>query len=359
MGRKLACYCLSGLIFHLFLAGPLHAQEEEADNGLKISGSVDTYYKYDFSGQANIPTSFAEDHNSISIGMLDILLEKTVGKASFVGEVAFGPRNAASAGPAPIAATIGEGDNAIDISAYFPRIQNLYVSYAFNDKVSLTGGYMGTFVGYEIISPTGNFNYSTSYLFTNGPFQHAGVKLDVAITERVGIMVGVFNPWNVYTAEPGIGPSSFGAQLSLTPVDGWDAYLNFVTGGESGTEIDLTTTYQLTDALLLGLNAATYSDGAEDASTFRGAAFYLNYAFSETAAIGARYEYFKAEGPSSALGIEGNINSITLSGNIGGGALTLIPEIRFDAASGEIFFDSQGAPTKSAAQALIGAVYAF
>lgn len=328
------CFAFSASIF---------AQEE--DNKLKISGSVDTYYKYDFSGTANIGTSFGEDQNSISIGMIDILLEKTVGKASFVGELAFGPRNAGSAGPAT-------GD-------FQPRIQNLYVSYALADKVSLTAGYMGTFVGYEVISPTGNFNYSTSYLFTNGPFQNAGVKLDFAISDKVGLMVGLFNPWNVYTAPDSIGPSSLGAQLSFSPVEGWDAYINFVTGGESGTEVDLTTTFQVSDKLLIGLNAATYTDGEEKASKFSGAAAYLNLGITDAAAIGARYEYFTAEGPGSALGIDGNVNAVTISANLGGGALKFIPEIRFDAADQEIFVDSEGGATKTASQFLIGAVYAF
>jgi hypothetical protein len=34
-----------------------------------------------------------------------------------------------------------------------------------------------------------NFHYSTSYLFTNGPFQNAGVKANYAISDKVGIMV--------------------------------------------------------------------------------------------------------------------------------------------------------------------------
>jgi hypothetical protein len=36
-----------------------------------------------------------------------------------------------------------------------------------------------------------NFHYSTSYLFTNGPFQNAGVKANYAISDKVGIMVGL------------------------------------------------------------------------------------------------------------------------------------------------------------------------
>ena len=62
------------------------------DPPLVVTGSVDTYYKYDFSGHSNIPTSFVTDQNSFSIGMVDIGLKKKVDKAAFVGEVSFGPR---------------------------------------------------------------------------------------------------------------------------------------------------------------------------------------------------------------------------------------------------------------------------
>ncbi len=321
------------------------------DTGLQVSGSADVYYKYDFSGTGNIGTSFAGDQNSISIGMLDLLFEKTTGKASFVGEIAFGPRNAGSAGPAP------EG------SAYAPRIQNLYASYALTDKLTITGGYMGTFVGYEVISPTGNFNYSTSYLFTNGPFQNAGVKLDYAITDKVGVMVGAFNPWNVYTAPDSIGPSSLGAQLYISPVDGWDAYINFVTGAGSGTEVDLTTTFSVSDKLILGVNAASYTDGGEgeEEVAFAGGALYVNYALTDAAALGLRTEYFQASAASGILSadVDGTVTSVTLSGNFGSGGLVFIPEIRFDAASESIFLDGEGNASTSAVQAVLAAVYAF
>lgn len=361
------------IAFSIVFASPILAQDEEKEESkLKISGSVDTYYKYDFSGTANIGTSFAEDQNSISIGMLDLVFEKSAGKASFVGEIAFGPRNLGSAGPSTSASSVVTGLTRDSIgsvpvlgavSDYAPRIQNLYVSYALTDKLSITGGYMGTFVGYEIISPTGNFNYSTSYLFTNGPFQNAGVKLDYAFSDKFAVMVGVFNPWNVYTADSEIGPSSFGAQIYVSPVDGWDAYINFVTGAESGTEADLTTTFQVSDKLLLGLNAAYYTDGGEgtDEASFSGAAAYFNYSLSDAAALGLRYEYFSATAAAGIISgtVDGNVNAVTLSANLGGGDLTFIPEIRFDAASEDIFVDSDGGATSSAAQILFGAVYAF
>lgn len=345
MLKRIVTLCLSAMGSIVCLFG-------QEDSGLKISGSVDTYYKYDFADTPNIGTSFADEHNSISIGMIDILLEKTVGKASFVGEVAFGPRNAGSAGPAT-------GD-------FQPRIQNLFVSYALTDELSITGGYMGTFVGYEIISPTGNFNYSTSYLFTNGPFQNAGVKLEYAFSEKFALMAGVFNPWNVYTAPEGVGPSSFGAQLYVSPVDGWDAYVNFVTGGESGTEIDLTTTFQISDAFMLGLNAASYTNTVEEGnqeieSTFAGAAVYAQLAASDNVAFGVRYEYFDANAEIGILSsdVDANVSALTISANIKGGPLTFIPEIRFDTASEDIFADSDGNATNSAAQIVLAAVYGF
>jgi hypothetical protein len=54
------------------------------DTPLEISGSADVYYKYDFAKKEN--TSFATDQNSVSLGMLDIALKKTTGKASCRGD---------------------------------------------------------------------------------------------------------------------------------------------------------------------------------------------------------------------------------------------------------------------------------
>ncbi|MEO6630507.1 MAG: porin, partial [Mucilaginibacter sp.] len=247
-----------------------------------FSGSVDTYYKADFSGYSNIPTSFANENNSVSIGMIDLALKKKVGKAAFVGELSFGPRS----------------DQSIPTSGY--HIQNLYVSYDVTDKFNLTAGYMATFVGYEVISPVGNFNYSTSYLFTNGPFQNAGFKATYAFSDKVSLMAGIFNnKWNYYSSLNSANTSNgdvstFGAQLTVTPVKGWTAYLNLVTGSYSGTEFDLTTAYQITNAFKLGLNAATFS-APNNGGGFEGVALYPQIAVSSMVTFGLRGEYFKVK----------------------------------------------------------------
>jgi len=329
------------------------------DPPLVVTGSVDTYYKYDFSGFRNsggssdIPTSFATDQNSFSIGMVDLGLKKKVGAASFVGEVSFGPRGQSQSLP--------NAAGAYDETTNSYHIQNLYVSYDLTSKLNVTGGYMATFIGYEVISPVGNFNYSTSYLFTNGPFQNAGVKATYTFSDKVSLMAGIFNDkWNVYRSDFRI--NTFGAQLMVVPVKNWTAYLNLITGPASGTEFDLTTTYQITDAFKLGLNAATFSAPTPYTGGFSGVALYPQLAVSKAVTLGLRGEYFKSKsgsyvsvGPAPGASVTG----ITFTANVKAGPLTFIPEVRFDNNSQQAFVDSNGMPTKGAAQALVAAVYAF
>ncbi|WP_295654477.1 porin [uncultured Mucilaginibacter sp.] len=324
-----------------------------SDAPLVVTGSVDAYYKADFTGNkvGNIPTSFGSDQNSISIGMIDLGLKKKVGKAAFAGELSFGPRS----------------DQSIPTAGY--HIQNLYVSYDLTSALNVTGGYMSTFIGYEVISPTGNFNYSTSYLFTNGPFENAGVKFTYTFSDKASLMAGIFNDaWNVYTSSSAV--STFGAQLMLVPVKNWTAYLNLAAGEYSGTEFDLTTTYQITPAFKLGLNAADFTAPTYKSlgvsGGFDGVALYPQLAVSKDVTLGIRGEYFTsktgtkgtAETFSGVIPGE-SVTGLTFTANIKSGPLTLIPEIRFDNGSKSQFVDSNFKPSTSAGQFLVAAVYAF
>jgi len=330
------------------------AQDSVAvESPLEISGSVDTYYKYDFAGVNNIPTYFDSDQNSISLGMINVALKKTTGKASFVGDLSFGPRGQYQ--------SIPTGDDNDPSNSF--HIQNLYASYAFTDKFSMTAGYMGTFVGYEVISPVANFHYSTSYLFGAGPFQNAGIKANYAISDKIGVMAGLFNDWNVYQDLNGV--SHFGAQISLTPVEGLSAYLNFLTGTSaggdanysSGTIYDLVASYAISDMFSLGLNAADYSFKSEGGYT--GIALYPKVSLSESFGLGLRGEYFKNKDIGAIDGE--SVTSFTLSANLKHGGLTFIPEVRLDNSKNDTFgfVKESGAATKSASQFSLALVYAF
>lgn len=315
------------------------SKEAPKSTPLEISGSGDLYYKYDFSKTANIPTSFGTDQNSLSLGMLDIALKKSFGKVSFVGELSFGPR--------------GAGQSIPDVDGQSFHIQNLYATYAFTDKFSMTAGYMGTFIGYEVISPVANFHYSTSYLFTNGPFQNAGIKANYKISDKFGAMLGLFNDtWNNYSADPAKGLNAIGGQLSYVS-GGTSAYLNFMDGSVSGTIFDLTASFQLAEKFKLGLNAADYSN--EGDTGYTGFALYPSYAITDAFALGLRAEYFKYKEGSG----DTDVTAFTLSGNYKMGGFTLIPELRLDSASEDVFVDSDMMDTKSASQFLLAVVYGF
>ena len=338
----------AGLILALMLTTSMtFAQETEEttpkSTPLEISGSADLYYKYDFAKVPNIKTSFATDQNSLSLGMLDIALKKTTGKASFVGEVSFGPRGQYQ--------SIPNGDGT-DLNSF--HIQNLYATYAFTDKFSMTAGYMGTFIGYEVISPLANFHYSTSYLFTTGPFQNAGVKANYAVSDKFGVMLGIFNDsWNSYKADPVKGLNAIGGQLSFA-TEGVSAYLNFMDGSVSGTIFDLTASFQLSEKFKLGLNAADFSNEGDVGYT--GVALYPSYAISDTFGLGLRGEYFAYKEGSG----DTDVTALTLSANFKAGGFTFIPEFRLDSNSDEVMFvDSDMAPAKSASQVVLAVVYGF
>lgn len=346
---------------------------------LVISGFVDAYYQVNFAQRSdNNKTSFTNTfladngtalsnaHNSFNLGMANIILSKEGEKSGFVADVGFGPR-------------------AVEANLYsltnLAAIKQLYVNWNATDKLTFTLGNFGTHVGYEIIDAPGNFNYSTSYMFSNGPFYHTGLKADYAFSDKVGFMLGVFNDTD---AKLDLNNNkSIGAQLALTPNDDLAVYFNYLGGteGEDGLGVDghqgdITATYNVSDDFMLGLNTTykmiTYDvEGLDiDNQSWFGAALYANYKTSDKLAIGFRGEYFDDVDNVNGLisddflvanpDTEGsNVFAATLSANIFQGDLTIIPEVRFDFASEDIFFDEDGDFTSTNGNFLIGVYYAF
>jgi len=333
-----------------FLSIITAAQES---NPLKITGYADIYWKNDFANHENIKTFFANDQNSISVGMIGLGLQKTTGKASFVGELSFGPRGQYL--------TIPTGDRNDTTNTF--HIQNLYIGYDFTEKFNMTAGYMGTFIGYEVIAPSLNFHYSTSYLFGAGPFQNAGIKGTYAFTDKISLMVGLFNDWNTYQDINGV--SHFGGQLAIQPITGLNAYFNFLTGTSaggreeysSGTIYDLVASYSISDKFSLGLNAADYTFKSEFGGGYNGVALYPQYSVSKNVALGLRGEYFNVK--KTDLSPAESTTSFTLSANIKHEGLTLIPEIRLDNNQNPIFLNKNSDPTKKASQFSLSLVYSF
>lgn len=328
------------------------ATEETKELPFDISGFVDVYYQYSFI-ESPFSTSFTDTHNSFTLGMANLVISRE-GKVGFKIDLAVGPR-----------AEAANGFTGTSLSA----IKQLYVAYKPVDWVTLTLGNFSTFVGYELIDSPDNANYSTSYLFSNGPFYHTGLKADFALSEFFGFMAGVFNDTDSkFDFTPG---KHIGGQLYWSNGD-LNMYLNYIGGrdteGDSltlettGHQVDFTATYQVTDKLKLGLNAAEKINVAKEAGQTQwfGAAMYANYTISNAFTLGFRGEFI--DDPDGVIlgAKDGNIIDLTLSGNLRvGKSLILIPEFRIDMASQEVFPKSDGTFSKTSPAVIFAAIYDF
>ncbi len=333
------------LLAIILLATVAFAQEEEEEEKSKfeISGSVDAYFRTNFreAGVATpgTPTSFA-NQTGFALGMANLVGTYETGSTGVVVDLVYGPRGT---------------EATFNNDVLNGIINQAYVYWNVSDKTTLTIGRFNTFLGYEVIAPQANFNYSVSYLFSNGPFSHMGLKADFALSDDVSLMLGVMNPWDTNDIT-GTGEYSFGAQLGVH-----GQYLNlYYDSGENdglGFEIDYTGGFDLSDNFFLGINAA-YNNNGETDSGFYGAAIYPQLAASDAFSIGLRGEYF-AYTQDGADDIP--VTALTLTGSFTKDNLIIKPEFRLDSFGNDIepFLDSDAAATNGMSAFSLAAIYSF
>ncbi len=328
----------------LLIAGIGFAQEEEESSSpFSLSGSIDAYFRTTFNdaGAATTatPTSFA-NQTGFALGMANIIGTYETGSTGVVVDLVFGPRGT----EATFANDVIDG-----------IINQAYAYWNVSETTTLTIGRFNTWVGYEVIAPGANFNYSVSYLFSNGPFSHLGVKADFALSDDISLMLAVTNPWDTNDIS-GSGEYAFGGQLGA-----YGQYLNLYydngSNGGLGFEIDYTGGFDLTEDFFLGINAA-YNTNSETDSGFYGAALYPQLSTSDDFAIGLRGEYF-------AFTQDGfddvPVFGLTLTGSLTKENLIIKPEIRLDSFmdDNEPFLDSDGLATNNLSSFLLAAIYTF
>ena len=333
-------------------------QAEEPKPAVIITGSADVYYKYDFAKtRANTYTSFTGTHNSFALGMASVKLEHKGNKVGAVLDLGFGPR----------AKEFAYTDEGIT-----QAIKQLYITYSPADWLKFSAGSWATHVGYELVDPQLNRNYSMSYMFTNGPFTHTGVKADITKGKH-GFMIGVSNATDFRVPPDGyINKKFLIAQYSLAATDNVKIYLNYVGGKNYDTskvsQFDAVLTAKVSDKFNIGFNGTVNTtqgwDGAKnlDGESWWGSALYLNVDPKPWFGLTLRGEYFNDDNQLKMFGIApegGSIFATTLSANFKTGGFIFIPEFRMDNASQAVFVDKDGAGKKSASNFLISAIYAF
>ncbi len=358
-------------------------KKEEDEPTFTFSGSIDTYFHSSFKtknayyGDAYAPSTSFADLKGFGLGMVNLIATYGGDKSGFTADVVFGPRGQA--------AVFGTASGQAIINQAFAY-------YKFSDKVTLNLGQFNTFVGYEVISPAVNFHYSTSYLFSWGPFNHTGARLDFAFENGVVAKLAVMNPTDIVEFNP-VNTYTLGAQIGKTSDKG-GIWFNFLYGDQDGTldkddapinlssagklfQADVTLGFNLSEKFYLGFNASTQSvavgeeangngdiiKSTGDASSFYGFAVYPKVALSENFALGLRGEYFGIK--NGHLGIfglstegDGSVVEVTLSGNYKVGGLTFIPEFRIDKTGEDSFI--KGAKTTGLLPTVnMAAVYKF
>lgn len=348
---------VSGMAMSLINAS--FAQDSTKASSLTINGSADLYYKYDLGeSKANNLTSFTGSHNSFELGMASLKLDYKSTKVEMVADLGFGKR----------AQEFSYNDESI-----LQAVKQLYLSYTPNSWLKLTAGTWSTHVGYELVDAYANRNYSMSYMFTNGPFFHTGLKAEATHGSN-GFMIGVANPTDFkYVPDGVLNKKSVIAQYSFTPGDLFKGYLNFVGGDNIDTsksrQLDLVLTSKINDKFSLGYNGTVNATKLylgdkkfADYENWWGSAVYVNFDASKNFGLTLREEYFSDEHQLKVYSMAakgGNILSSTLSANFRLDNFTFIPEFRYDKASESIFIDGDKKPVSSAANFLVAAVYNF
>jgi len=343
------------LTLALLLTTTLTFAQDTPAPATTFAGSADAYYKYDFSNIDNSYTSFTNSHNSFELGMASIEASHKMGKASVFVDLGFGKR----------AAQFTYNDEATIF-----MIKQLNFTYEFSDKFKVTAGSFGTHLGYELLDAVDNKNYSMSYAFTYGPFFNTGVKAQYT-SGKYSFMAGITNPTDFKsTIEAGSTDKTFIGQIAYVG-DAGSAYFNVTSGSsnpssdENKTQFDFVGSKKISDKFSLGFNGTYALTNNDNDSSLDGEWFalvgYANYAVKETVSLAYRLEYFDAKNATPGVGILAGSSVIgnTLSLNYKVGNLTIIPEIRIDSASEDIFSNSDLTPKGLTAFALLATTYSF
>lgn len=346
-----------------------------------ITGSVDAYYRFNFSNPksfvdlggvthyGNNYTSFTNSQSSFELGMASIRADHSFGKVSATVDLGFGRR-----------AEEFSYNDAIHPTLF--AVKQLYASYQVSSALKFTLGKWGTHIGYEVLDAFSNRNYSMDYMFSFGPFFHTGLKADVTLSGTTTFMLGIANPTDFSTTTA--STKVFIAQFSTGTKDGkLKAFLNYqgyagvsqdtiIVSGytlyKNLNQFDLVINGTISSKFGIGLNGTLQSIKSsvlDKSASWWGAAAYLNFDPTSTFGLTLRGEYFSDKdgikiNPAANSDPGLNVFDLTLSGICKVGSnLTIIPELRLDDGSKDFFYKSDGTTTKSTVSALLAVVYHF
>lgn|GEM_PF-1332194 len=373
--KKMLCSLLLGCS----CLGLVNAQTTSKDSTLQISGSGDIYYRYDFAASKTyVPTSpdaVGNKQNAVDFGMLDLKIKKSLGKASFFTDLAFGSRassNIDNNGSAPL--------------SYY--VQNLYFSYQIQKKLSVTGGIMYRYDTYEKLTSVDNFNYLSSNAFIESrkvPTRSVGIKANYTFSDMVSASLGLFNSINAsaltdaVSSTPNYGLSDVVAEVFVNPAKGLKLSAAIWKEGQSnkGTHENFQVHYHVAKGLKLGLDFNNYTgidsttQAANGFNNFTSEGIYAQKSLTSIFTLGLRFEHEQTT-QSSSINTQNTVtgsylqekyNILTLTGREKVGALSFKQEIKYDMTDkGNIYTpytDKNGVPNNKDFQIVLAAIFSL
>ncbi len=223
----------------------------------------------------------------------------------------------------------GEWDyqNGFDHGAYGWAIPQLYGEVALNENWSVKAGHFYTLVGYEVVTAPDNFFYSHAItMYNSEPFTHTGFVATGNISDNLTVYAGWTLGWDTGFDQLGDGSSWLGG-FSYSLSD--NASLTYIsTAGDFGWRGDEAYSHSLVLDMTVtdNLNWVVQSDLVDVGSTGEeniGINQYFIYSVTDCLGLGARAEWWKADGTS--------FYEATFGANIRPHANVVVrPEVRFD-----------------------------
>ncbi len=321
----------------------LDSVETDHKDKVKVSGSADVYYKFHpVQTSGATATSFTGTQNQFTLGMASVKFQYSTKKLDMVADLGFGPR---------------VREYTYTETGISQAIKQAYLSYSPVKMLKFTAGAFATHLGYEVLDPQLNRNYSMSYLFSHSPFFHTGIKVEYG-TEKQGLMLGVANPSDYIVVPEGqLNKKALIAQYRFTPSQNFKLYVNY-TGGKApdttrSDQLDLAGSFTVNARFSIGFNGAytvikewdSQLDQNLKGKSWWSGVLYFNYNFTEWAGLTWRSEWFNDYFHLKSINGKQEPDPVfanTLSANFRSGHFTLIPEIRYDHShGGRVLYDQR------------------
>jgi Putative beta-barrel porin-2, OmpL-like. bbp2 len=368
---KKAVRILYGMLFiALFL--PLTVRAEEAAPPFDISGSVDTYYGYNFnkpmSNTNGVGTNnFVFYSNAFSLSLAELVIKHDASPVGFRIDLDYGAT----------ADWVACGSTSCDPNATpeatYKNIQQAYVTWATPVGLTLDMGKFVTHMGLEVIESQDNWNYTRSLLFCCPiPYYHEGIRANYAINDMIFVNGYVYNGWNNVVENNNM--KTFGAQIGITPIEKLPIVLNWI-GPESSAGVytdkqsyDAIVTFNATDMLSFIFNY-DYGTQKDDSPANLGTLSYSGWAayarlHKDDNALALRYEMTDDKdnimyGGTTSNGNKINEITVTAEHTVSSNLLTRV-EYRYDSSDDKVYEDDKGNFNKaSQSMVVVGVVYTF